>query len=338
MSAATTRTGLRWALALGLIALFFASGYVLNEYWRYLILIMAVTAIVVQGLNVMIGFAGLFSFGQPGFMAFGAYVGAILAARFPWLPFPVVLLVAASASALLGLVIGFPCLRVQGFYLAMATFGFSGAVFQLINYFKAFTGGNEGMYAPAPAIAGLKLAGTQGAFPVVAVCLVLVMVFVNQLNKSRTGRAWKAIRDDPIAASSMGINLRREKLKAFAFGSFLAGLSGVMYSYIIRYLEVGYFNILGLPFFLILVVGGIGRVWGPILGSVFITLLPQVLGGAFSQQMNLVYGAVLVVFVLLAPQGFYGLFAALRGVPSGGYNIRDVLFRAAKRLRRGGSR
>ncbi|MEI6877379.1 MAG: branched-chain amino acid ABC transporter permease, partial [Spirochaetota bacterium] len=132
----------------------------------------------------------------------------------------------------------------------------------------------------------------------------------------RTGRAWKAIRDDEIAASSMGINLRREKLKAFAFGAALAGIAGLLYSYAIRYLEVSYFNLMGLSFFLMMVVGGIGRVWGPILGSAFLTLLPQALGGAFSQQMNLVYGFVLVLFILLAPEGFYGIWrgimAALR--------------------------
>jgi branched-chain amino acid transport system permease protein len=332
----TPRRALRWSFALALVLLYFGSNFFLGQYWRYLILIMSVMVIVVQGLNVMIGFAGLFSFGQPGFMAFGAYVGAILAVKFPWLPFPLVLLIAASASACLGLVIGFPCLRVHGFYLAMATFGFSAAVFQLINYFKALTGGNEGMYAPAPGFAGAKLGSMEAIYLIVAVCVVLVMITAHQLNKTRTGRAWKAIRDDQIAASSMGINLRREKLKAFAYGAFLAGLSGVLYSYVLRYLEVSYFSSLGLPLFLILVVGGIGRVWGPVFGSVFITLLPQVLGGAFSQQMNLVYGAVLVLFILLAPQGFHGILFAIRGVAQGDFNVRDTLMRGIRKLRQGG--
>ena len=105
----------RHLLPLGLIALYLASPLFLPEYWRYLVLIMSILIIVVQGLNVMIGFAGLFSFGQPGFMVFGAYFGAILATKLPWLPFPVVMVAVAFASALLGLVIGFPCLRLQGF-------------------------------------------------------------------------------------------------------------------------------------------------------------------------------------------------------------------------------
>ena len=294
------------------VAAYFAAAFALPEYWRYLLLIMSIMVIVVQGLNVMIGFAGIFSFGQPGFMAFGAYLGAILATRFPWIPFPVILLAAGSASALLGLLIGFPCLRLQGFYLAMATFGFSSSIYQLINYLKPLTGGNEGMYAPAPALGALKLGSTTSVLLIAAFCVVLVQYTVKRLDLSRTGRAFKAIRDDEIAASSMGIDLAREKLKAFAFGAFLAGIAGVLYSYAIKYLEVGYFSNMGLSFFLILVVGGIGRVYGPLFGSVFLTLLPQLLGGKFSQQMSLVYGLILVVFVLAAPEGFYGLWRRIR--------------------------
>lgn len=290
------------------IAAYFAAVFVLPEYWKYLLLIMSIMAIVTQGLNVMIGFAGIFSFGQPGFMAFGAYLGAILSTRFPWIPFPVILLAAGGVSALLGLVIGFPCLRLQGFYLAMATFGFSSSVYQLINYLKSLTGGNEGMYVPAPAFGAFKLGSTTEVLLIAAVGVVLVQYVVKRLDVSRTGRAFKALRDDEIAASSMGIDLAKEKLKAFAFGAFLAGVSGVLYSYAIKYLEVGYFSNMGLSFFLILVVGGIGRVYGPLFGSIFLTLLPQLLGGKFSQQMSLVYGFILVVFVLAAPDGFYGLW------------------------------
>jgi branched-chain amino acid transport system permease protein len=307
----TRRKPWRLAVPIALMAVYLASPFFLPEYWRYLLLITSIMIIVVHGLNVMIGFAGLFSFGQPGFMVFGAYFGAILATKLPWLPFPVVMLAVGCASALLGVLIGFPCLRLQGFYLAMATFGFTSAVFQLVNYLKPLTGGNEGMYAPSPSFAGISLKSTPQVLLIAAVCVILVQIFVRQIDRSRTGRAWKAIRDDEIAASSMGINLRREKLKAFAFGAVLAGISGVLYSYAIKYLEVSYFSLMGLSFFLMLVVGGIGGVYGPVFGSVFLTVLPQVLGGAFSQQMNLVNGIVLVFFILLAPAGFYGIWRSV---------------------------
>lgn len=311
-----------------LLVLYFASPLLLTEYFRYLLLIMSIMVIVAQGLNVMIGFARLISFGQPGFMAIGAYAGAILATRIPWIPFPATILIGGAAAALMGLLIGFPCLRLDGMYLAMATFGFSAAAFELINYLKPLTGGNEGMYAPAPAIFGVHLTSTSAIFYITAVCVVLTLLLVKNLSMSRTGRAWNAIRDDQIAASSMGINLRREKLKAFSFAAFLAGVAGVLYSYAIRYLESSYFNLMGLSLFLILVMGGIGRVYGPVYGSIIMTLLPQVLGGRFSQSMSLVYGIVLVLFILLAPMGVYGFWYRIRGVTVRGFNVRDALMNA----------
>lgn len=303
-----TRSKLLKYAPIFVIAVYFAGPFFLGEYLTYLITLMAIMAIVTQGLSVMIGFAGQFSFGQPGFMAFGAYFGAIIVSRFSWIPFPVTIIIVGLASAFLGFIIGFPCLRLSGFYLAMATFGFSSAIFELINYFEPLTGGNEGMYAPAAAIGKWKFSGTDDVYYIVAGTIVLVMIGVKHISKTRTGRAWNAIRDDEIAASSMGINLQKEKLKVFAFGATLAGISGLFYTYLIRYVESSYFSLMGLSFFLIMVVGGTGRVFGPVFGSIFIIMLPQVFGGKFNQNMNLVYGFILVLFILLAPNGFYGIW------------------------------
>ncbi len=313
-------------ISLFAIALYLSAPFLLGEYMTYLVSVMAVMAIVSQGLNVMIGAAGQFSFGQPGFMAFGAYLGAIIATRLPWMPFLLTILIVGAGSALLGLIIGFPCLRLSGFYLAMATFGFTSAIFELINYFEPITGGNEGMYAPAASIGRWELSSTDEVYYITAVTLILVIFGVRHILKARTGRAWNAIRDDEIAAASMGINLPKEKLKVFAFGAVLAGVSGLFYSYLIRYLESSYFSVMGLSFFLIMVVGGTGRVMGPVYGSIFITLLPQVFGGAFSQNMSLVYGFVLVAFVLLAPKGFYGIWEGLSRKQGESFNLRNYLF------------
>jgi branched-chain amino acid transport system permease protein len=314
-----------------IIVIYFAGPLFLGEYLTYLITLMGIMAIVTQGLNVLIGYAGQFSFGQPGFMAFGAYVGAILVSRFPWIPFPITIIIVAIASAVLGFIIGFPCLRLSGFYLAMATFGFSSAIFELINYFGPLTGGNEGMYAPAAAIGGYKLSSTNSVYYITAVTVVLVMIAVGHISKTRTGRAWNAIRDDEIAASSMGINLTKEKLKVFAFGAVLAGISGLFYTYLIRYIEASYFSAMGLSFFLIMVVGGTGRVLGPIFGSIFLIMLPQVFGGQFNQHMSLVFGIILVLFVLLAPNGFYGMWDKIRHKKNGNRNLYNNLINAIKK-------
>jgi branched-chain amino acid transport system permease protein len=124
----------------------------------------------------------------------------------------------------------------------------------------------------------------------------------------------------------MGIHLTLEKLKVFAFGAVLAGISGVYYSYLIRYLETSYFSLMGLSLFLIMVSGGTGSVYGPVLGSVLMTLLPQLFGGAFSQNMNLVFGVILVLIVLLAPRGLHGLWVRFAGRGGSGLNLRDYLF------------
>ena len=305
------------------IILYLAAPLFFGEYMTYLLTLMAIMAIVTQGLNVMIGAAGQFSFGQPGFMAFGAYMGAIIASRLPWLPFPLTILIVGAASALLGFIIGFPCLRLSGFYLAMATFGFTSAIFELINYLEPVTGGSDGMYAPAAAVGKWKLSSTDEVFYITAVTLIIIIIAVRHIMKARTGRAWNAIRDDEIAASSMGINLQKEKLKVFAFGAVLAGISGLYYSYLIRYLESSYFSVMGLSFFLIMVVGGTGKVLGPVYGSIFITLLPQIFGGTFSQNMSLVYGIILVLFILLAPKGFYGIWDSISGNRGGSFNLRS---------------
>ncbi len=315
----------QFILTLAAVTLYLAGPLFLGEYLTYLITSMAIMAIVTQGLNVMIGYAGQFSFGQPGFMAFGAYLGAILATRMPWLPFPLTVFLVALFSAALGLIIGFPCLRLSGFYLAMATFGFTSAIFELINFLGPITGGSEGMYAPAAAIGNWKLSRTDNVYYIAAVTVILVMMGVRHISKTRTGRAWNAIRDDEIAASSMGINLQREKLKVFAFGAVLAGISGLYYSYLIRYLESSYFHVLGLTFFLIMVFGGTGRVFGPIFGSIFIISLPQVFGGRFNQNMSLVFGIILVLFVLLAPNGFYGIWDSIMHRKASTNNLRAKL-------------
>ena len=312
-------------LPLIFLVLYLASPLFLGEYLLFVLLVTTIMVIVAQGLNIMVGFTLLISFGQPGFMVFGAYFGAILATKFAWIPFPVILLLSGVLAALLGTIIGFPCLRLSGFYLALATFGFSATVYEVINYLKPLTGGNEGMYAPAPSIGGISLTSTRAIFYIAAVCMILTIIAVRHLSKTRTGRAWYAIRDDQTAASSMGINLRREKLKAFAFSAFLAGVAGVLYSYAIRYLETGYFSQMGLSLFLILVAGGIGTVYGPVYGSVFMTILPQLLGGRFSQHMSLVYGVILVLFILLAPNGIHGLGTKIaRAVPRG-LNAQDAI-------------
>lgn len=167
------------------------------------------------------------------------------------------------------------------------------------------------MYVAPPTFGPMVLSSIESIFIMIVIIGVLTQFFVSNISKSRTGHAWRSIRDGEIAAASLGINIAREKLKLFTFGSCLGGVGGVLYAYLIGYLQADFFSIMGLSFFLILVVGGIGTVWGPLLGSVIMMLIPQVFGGLFNQSMNLVYGAILLIFVLIAPNGLLGMFGSL---------------------------
>jgi branched-chain amino acid transport system permease protein len=305
----------------------------LKEYFIYLLAFVAVTFITVQGLNIMIGLTGLFSLGQAGSAAIGAYIGAILEAHLPWIPFPLTILMACLGTTFVGIIIGFPCLRLSGFYLAMGTFAFAEAVIEIIKYLEPVTGGSSGMTVLKPSLFQLTINTTTGIFYMSSLLAIFSQIFIINISKARTGRALNAIREDELAAYSMGINVPRYKLIAFAMGSLYGGLGGILYAYLLGFIRGDFFSLhMALNLFLILYVGGVGNVFGPLLGSVFIVLLPQILGGVFSRHLSLVYGVVLVIFILLIPNGMIGLLNKLQknendNTPIIGFKIGKVLSR-----------
>jgi branched-chain amino acid transport system permease protein len=290
----------------------------LKEYFLYLLAFTAITTITVQGLNVMVGVTGLFSLGQAGFAAIGAYTAVILQSHFPSMPFPLSMVIACLGTTLVGIVIGFPSLRLSGFYLAMATFAFAEAVIQIIKYLEPLTGGSSGMTVLKPTFFHLTITTTSGIFYLSSAVALLAQLAISSISRTKTGRALNAIREDELAAYSMGINVPRYKLLAFAIGSFYGALGGILYAYLLGFIRGDFFSLqMALSLFLTLYVGGVGTVSGPLLGSAFIVLLPQALGGVFSRHLSLVYGSVLVVFIVLIPKGMIGvvngLFAGDRG-------------------------
>ena len=305
------RTILYWVgslIVLGTLPLF------LRDYYIYLASFVLITAISAMGLNIVTGFTGLFSFGQAGFGAVGAYTGVILVKHFSWLPFPVVLVIVCIVTAGAGILIGLPCLKLSGFYLAMATLAFAEGITELIDYFKPSTGGTEGMRVMAPHIGGFVLDSEKKLFFLIAVLTAFCLFITVNLTKMKIGRAWISIREDEVAAAVMGVNVRGYKLASFALGSMFGGLGGILYAYLLGYIRADFFSIgMALNFFVILLVGGIGNVFGPILGSIFIVLLPQILGKTFSQNMGLIYGFVLVIFIMLLPHGLIGVFQRISG-------------------------
>ncbi len=289
------------------LVIYFTAPLFLREYYIFLLINITIMFIITQGLNIIVGYTGLFSIGQAGFVAFGAYFGTVVMHKIPWLPFPIIIIIVCIASMLLGLLIGFPCLRLRKFYLAMITFAFAGAIIEIINYWGPLTGGMAGISVPVPTIGEFKIDSIIKIFYLCGIIAVIIQIIITNLTKTKTGRAWVAIRDDEIAASSMGINVNKYKLLSFGFGSLLGGLGGILYAYLFTNINADSFSLqMTINFFIALFIGGIATNIGPILGSAIVVILPQLIGQYFTKYLLLVYGVILILIIILLPKGIYG--------------------------------
>jgi len=318
---ALTDNPARWAwvaagLAVALALPAWANSYVLN-----LATSLAILALAAVGLNLLSGVAGQLSLGHAGFMAIGAYTQAILTTDHGW-PALVALPVAGLLAALSSLVVGIPSLRLRGLYLALTTLGFSAIVTHVLVEWESVTRGPSGM--PAAALAVLPGGPDRNAYLVALVALVLGILASLNLARSRVGRAWFALHEHDIAARAMGIDLTVYKLLAFLASSFLAGVAGALLAVQTRYVNVDSFGILlSIEVLAMLIVGGLGRVSGAVLGAAFIVLLPEVLrwtvGGTGSrleallsthayEVKELLYGAVILLFLRFEPEGLSGIW------------------------------
>ena len=282
---------------------------------------MLIYSIVGLGLMLLAGFTGLVSLGHAAFLGVGAYTQGVLTAA-GW-PFLLALTCAALLSAAVGIVVGLPALRVKGIYLGIATLAFGFIVEEALARWESVTGGNAGLHVKAPQLFGFN-AESAGAF--YALCLVITVICtlaVLNLLRSPTGRAFVAIRDSEISAQSMGIHLARYKTLSFALSAALAGIGGALYAHKLRFISPEQFNIVqSIDLLLMVVVGGLGSVHGAFLGAIFLITMPQLIAlgkdwlpDAIGQAPGLqavVYGVVLVAFVLFEPLGLYGRWLKVR--------------------------
>lgn len=308
-----------WYSALGLFML--AAPWLLPEYWLAQLTFVLIYAVVGLGLMLLAGFTGLFSIGHAAFLGVGAYTQAVLT-NAGW-PFPLALAVAALLSAAVGVVVGLPALRVKGIYLGIATLAFGFIVEEGLARWESVTGGNAGLHVKAPAIGDWKLDSGESFYFLCLVVAVLSTLAIVNLLRSPTGRAFVAIRDSEISAQSMGIHLARYKTLSFALSAALAGLGGALYAHKIKFLSPEQFNIVqSIDLLLMVVIGGLGSVHGAFLGAIFLIVMPQaislgkdvlppVIGQAPGLQ-SVVYGLVLIGFVLFEPLGLYGRWLKIR--------------------------
>jgi len=305
------------ALALALVL----APWSLPEYWLAQLTFILIYGIVGVGLMVLAGYTGLFSLGHAAFLGVGAYTHTVLAAM-GW-PFPLSLAAAAALSAAVGAVVGLPALRVKGIYLGIATLAFGFIVEEGLARWESVTGGNAGKVVPGVDVFGWKADTGESFYYVCLVCAVACTLAVLNLLRSPTGRAFVAIRDSEVSAQSMGIHLARYKTMSFMISAALAGIGGALYAHQIRFLSPDQFGIIqSIDLLLMVVIGGLGSIHGAFLGAAFLISMPQVISlgkdflpSAIGQAPGLqavVYGVVLIAFVLFEPMGLYGRWLKIR--------------------------
>jgi len=271
----------------------------------YLLTLTCVYLMATFGLNLTVGYAGQMSLGQAAFFGIGAYIAAI--AMKAGVPFLVVLPIAAIACFAVGLALGFPALRVQHHYLAFATLGFNVLVFLIMRNEEKITGGTFGISGiPRPSLFGHELSGAVPFFYFTFVSLILLAALLWWLLRSPWGRAFAALRDNPIRAESLGVNITAYTLLAFAIGAACAGVGGVYYASLVEFIEPGPFHFsTSLLMLLAVIVGGSGRFMGPVVGTIIIILLPEFLRSSnvewlkFMQKWYLAFFGVAVIALMI---------------------------------------
>ncbi len=308
-----------WYSALILLAL--AAPWLVTEYWLAQLTFVIIYGIAGLGLMLLAGFTGLFSLGHAAFLGVGAYTQGYLTSA--GVPFPVALACAAGVSAAAGWVVGLPALRVKGIYLGMATLSFGFIVEEGFARWESVTGGNAGFHLKAPVLFGYSVSSNEGFYFLCLFIVVLCTLAILNLLRSPTGRAFVAIRDSEISAQSMGIHLARYKTLSFALSAALAGIAGALYAHKLQFISPDQFSVLqSIDLLLMIVIGGVGSVHGAFLGALFLISMPQIIAigkdylpatiGQAPGLQGLVYGLVVILFVLFEPMGLYGRWLKIR--------------------------
>jgi branched-chain amino acid transport system permease protein len=304
----------RLALLAALLIVLVATPFVLEGYALFQVAMMLVYAIGVLGLNLLMGFNGQISIGHGAFFALGAYVVAMLMAHAGW-PYWATLPVAAGVCLLFGLLFGLPALRLSGVYLALSTFALALAVPQLIRYkpLVKWTGGGQGLTLDRPSPPGwVPLSADQWLYGLTLAITLLLFWWAHNLLAGRLGRAIVAIRENPLSASTMGINLPFYKTVTFGISGMYTGIAGGLSAILVQFVSPDNFDLfLSISFLVGVAVGGLGRVSGAIYGGVFIVIIPNLLAKVSTATPWAIYGAVLIGVMYVMPDGIAGLLARL---------------------------
>lgn len=292
-------------LGIGLVALLVApigqGNYIIYTLSSWLLF-----SVAAMGLNLTLGYAGQVSLAQAGFMGIGAYITALMTlAGIHWI-FAVV--ASVSSCFVVGLLLGYPALRVQHHFLAFVTLAFNTLLFLVLRNEEWLTGGSFGLVGmPRPDFFGFSTGRNLQFYYFSLACFLFAACVMWWILRSPWGRSFKALRENPIRAESLGLKIRRQTLLAFAIGSAFGGLAGAMQSPLVQFIEPHSFGLLhSLKILLMVVVGGAGYFFGPILGAAVVILLPEVL--RFTEGYYLIiYSALVILLMVYSPGGLIGL-------------------------------
>lgn len=290
----------------------YSSSYMLDVSNR-----IGIAIIAAIGLNILTGFTGLISLGNAAFMAIGAFSAGYLGIRFS-LPFYLCIPLAGLITAVLGMVVGIPSLRIKGLYLAMATLAAHFIVEFIITKWQSVTGGVDGLSIPAPQFGSFQFDSDRKIFYLIYVAVVATVFFGRNLFRTKPGKAFIAIRDQSISAEVMGVNLLKYKLMSFGISSFFVGTAGALMAYQAKIISPETFPItVAIDQLGMIIIGGMGSIIGSIFGAIFIIILPELLRmvtttmsasypelvSVFSSLKELVFGILIIVFLIFEPSG-----------------------------------
>lgn len=286
--------------------------YGLGNYGIYLLSLWALYSVAAVGLNLTLGLAGQVSIAQAAFLGIGAYISALMTVN--GIDFWVTLPLAGGTCFVIGILLGIPALRVQHHYLAFVTLGFNTLVFLVLRNETWLTGGTYGLSGiNRPHLFGIDTNNPVVFFHICLVFMVAMGGFYFYLSRSPWGRAFKALRENPVRAASLGIDVRTYTLLAFAIGASYAGFAGAFYAPLVEYIDPLPFALnISLALLLMVIVGGAGYFAGPFLGAAVVTLLPEWLRVTEGYYL-MVYAILVMVLMAVCPTGLCGLAERLTG-------------------------
>lgn len=299
--------GALWLAVAILLPIIFPTNYFVQLFSQTLI-----NVIAVLGLNVVMGMAGQSNLGTIGIVAMGAYTSALIAQRFGETTL-IGLLAALLVGVLFGFMLGYPSLRVGGIFLTLTTTSVAQIIFSLANNMQWLTGGAMGVKGyPMPKILFWQITSQRQLYYFILGFAVVLIILSMRLSRSKWGRAFYAVRDNPEAVSSLGLSLTKLKIMAFLIATILGCLAGTFYAWVTQYVAPTTFSTdNGTRFIVILILGGVGSTAGVIIGSIIVTLLPEALR-FMGDYYQLVFYTFALVLLLVYPRGLSHLFGNIK--------------------------